>query len=339
VVAKLCIPDSLTVFDTNNERQIKESALNRLLPLQMKLNMIQMKAQMELSCFCSQINLTLNRSEIKEQQQILLDLGKADEKALEQALADKNPMVRLTAIQVISQQRLHLERDLIERLLDPQPLIRTAARQALIRLSRGVDFGPKAGAPKLEHLQAVYRWRNWLALQQSESSGKTQLQNPVQADADAQADRLVVELVQAKKDRETELLDSLRTGPEPQGTMVLAAAIRELKTPRQAKVRQTLALRLADQEVSQLKKRFTDEDVEVRRAALAAAGLKKDKALIPDALKLLEDPELAVAQEARATLKLLTGRDFGPAANASPLDRSIAIGQWYGWWLKQKNGE
>jgi HEAT repeat protein len=303
--------------------------------LQLKIA-VEQKAALELFSLWTEINLTLNRSEIKKQRQTLMDLGKADEKALEQALTDKNPMVRLTAIQEISKRRLPLERDLIERLLDEQPLIRTAARQALIRLARGLDFGPKAGAARLEHFQAVQRWRHWLAMQQSDGP-ETALQDPVPANPDA--DRLVVELVQAKKEREAELLQSLRTAPEPQGTLVLAAAIRELKTPRQAKVRQTLAGRLADQDVSQLKKRFTDEDAEVRHAAVTAAGLKKDKGLIPDVLKLLEDPDAAVAQEARATLKLLTGRDFGPAANASPLDRSIAIGQWYGWWLKEKKGE
>jgi len=339
VVANLWIPDPGPgiVFDTNSEQHMKDTALKRLLPLQMKLNMIQMKAQMEMSCFCSQITLTLNRAEINEQQQIFLDLARADREGLQKALTDKNPLVRLSAIQLISKRRLHLEKDLIDRLLDVQPLIRHAAHEALIRLGHGVDFGPRLGAPKLEHFQAVRRWRNWLALQQGDSEWKRGRSKAIEADADA--DRLVVELVQAKKDREAELLQSLQSAPEPQGTLVLAAAIRELKSPRQAKARNILIQRLADMDVSQWKKMVADEDAEVRQAAVAAAGLKKDKALIPDVLKLLEDPDQAVAQAARSTLKLLTGRDFGPAVNASPQDRSIAIGQWYGWWLKQKKGE
>src|SRR5262245_25971558 len=101
----------------------------------MKLKMIQLKTQTEWTSLWSQIHITLQRDEIKEQQQKILDLTRADEKALEQALTDKSPQVRLTAVQVISQRRLHLERDLIERLLDEQPLIRMAANKALVRLT------------------------------------------------------------------------------------------------------------------------------------------------------------------------------------------------------------
>jgi HEAT repeat protein len=318
--------------------RIKTNSLQRLLNFSWNLQVqTRQKTQSDFIALWSQIDQTIHRSEYQEQQQFFRNLLKADKEGLKSALTDKNPMVRLTAIQFISRRRLHLERDLIERLLDPQPLIRVAAHQALIRLGRGVDFGPKLGAPVLEQHQAVRRWKNWLALQNGGT--ETILSNPLAAETDADADRLVVELVQAKQDREIELLESLRTSPEPHGTLVLAAAIRELKLPRQAKVRHALAQRLADMDASQLKKRFRDEDAEVRQAALAGAGMKKDKALIADTLKLLEDPDPGVAHSARSTLKLLTGRDFGPPANASPLDRSIAIGQWYAWWLQQKKGK
>ena len=317
--------------------RIKMNSLQRLLNFSWNLQIqTRRKTQDDFISLWTQIDQTLNRTAYQEKQGYFLNLLTETPEALKDALTDKNPMVRLTAIQVISRRRLHVEKDLIERLLDPQPLIRNAARQALIRLGRGVDFGPKIGAPTLEHFRAVRNWRSWLALQQGENVSSS---GTVPAPIDTEADRLVVELVQAKKDREVELLQSLREVPEPLGTLVLAAAIREMKAPRQAKVRHVLVQRFGDLEITQLKKRFADEDAEVRQAALAAAGVKKDKALIPDALKLLEDPDLAVAQGARSTLKLLTGRDFGPAANATPLDRSIAIGQWYGWWLQQKKGE
>src|SRR5262249_1169964 len=200
--------------------------------------------------------------------------------------------------------------------------------------ARGADFGPEPDADRLEFRSALRRWKTWLARQEGPAAAEPPPPDPT----DAEASRWAVELAQATPEKETPMLQRLRSAAEPQGTLALAAAIRELKGVRQTRAREVLAQRLAAQGEATLKKRLTDEDAEVRRAAVTAAGTEKAKALIPEALKLLEDPAPGVAQAARSALKRLTDRDFGPAADASPQDRSIAIGDWYRWWVAQRKG-
>lgn len=155
------------------------------------------------------------------------------------------------------------------------------------------------------------------------------------APIDAETARLATELVQAAGPRENEVLQRLRDAPEPHGSATLLLAIPDLKGVRQMKARQALADRLSELDAETLGKRLADEDAEVRRAALAAAAKMQEKALIPEALRLLEDADPGVVQAARASLKGLTSQDFGPSANATPSERAIALGRWYQWWVKQ----
>jgi hypothetical protein len=313
------------------------TAMWRLLPVLWGIQaQAQFKTQTELAAVWGEVQRSLTREHDEELAKQLEKLTQADSDALRVALADKNLLVQLAAIETAMRRRVHLEKELIEKLTNPQPLIRTAARQTLVRLARGTDFGPEPGASRLEQRQAARRWKTWLAQQE----GLVSASAPAPVDPiDAEAARWAVELVQAPKDKEPEVLARLRAAPEPQGTLALATAVRELKTVRQTKARTTLAQRFTDQDEADLTKRLKDEDAEVRRAAVTAAGMSGAKALIPEALKLLEDSDIGVAQAARAALKRLTDQDFGPAANASALDRSIAIGHWYRWWVgKQKGG-
>lgn len=291
------------------------------------------KTQADLMALWSQIRQTLEGGQEREQEKKLRELAQADRPTLKSALADPNPMYRLTAVEAIGRHRLHMEENLIACLTDAQPLIRSAARQALVRLARGTDFGPPLAASNLEQRRAVQRWKTWLA-GQDDSDRETvavALLNP----DEAEAMRLAVELVQARKDQEDDLLKRLRTVAGPQGTLALAAASAEANGPRRIKYRQALAQRLAEQDPHEWKPCFADRDPEIRRAVLVAAGMKKAEQFIPDALKLLEDADSGICQTARSTLTLLTRQDFGPAANATALDRSIAIGSWYRWWLKR----
>jgi hypothetical protein len=294
----------------------------------------QKKMQTDMLTMWMEIDSVLHRSEHEELKKTLGELVTADLEPLRAKLKDDNPLYRLGAVQTVHRRRVHLERDLIECLDDSQPLIREGARQALVRLARGADFGPRIAADRLDRKQAARRWQTWLTLQQYADAPA---EEPMPADpAEAEAVRLAIELVQVKKEEETQTLERLRLAPEPQGTMALATAIAELKGPRQAKARLTLSKRLSGDDEATLKKRLAHDNPEVRRAAASAVARKKTSALIPDTLKLLEDPEADVAQTARATLKALTGKDFGPLASANSLDRSIAVGQWYRWWVKRK---
>src|SRR5262249_5199677 len=82
---------------------------------------------------------------------------------LKTRLADDQPMIRWIAAQVVAQRRLPLESELIELLTDPSAEVREAARQGLVRLSRGCDFGPARRATTAQCTQAATAWRRWLA--------------------------------------------------------------------------------------------------------------------------------------------------------------------------------
>src|SRR5262249_26019770 len=79
---------------------------------------------------------------------------------------------------------------------------------------------------------------------------------------------------------------------------------------------------------------LADEDVEIRRAAALACGMKEDRSHVPDLIPLLDDPEPAVGRAAYVALKHLTGQDFGPPASATAAEKSAAIQKWKTWWSK-----
>ena len=76
-----------------------------------------------------------------------------------------------------------------------------------------------------------------------------------------------------------------------------------------------------------------------RAAALAAGGKGRDRlADLADALvRLTADDDTQVAQAARASLKALSGEDFGPEPGASAADRTRALTAWQNWWARQKS--
>ncbi|GEM_PF-5840593 len=118
---------------------------------------------------------TLEIEAIRFQTGILKEMEKHDRFDLISKMSDPSALVRLLAVQSASQRRLHCEDDLIQRLKDPVPAVRDAAHQALVRITRGTDFGPAhAVGPTLVATrnaqdEAVARWRQWLK-SQTESS-------------------------------------------------------------------------------------------------------------------------------------------------------------------------
>jgi ribosome-binding factor A len=77
-----------------------------------------------------------------------------------------------------------------------------------------------------------------------------------------------------------------------------------------------------------------DADAEVRRAAALACAMREEKQHVARLIELLDDPEPPVARAAYAALKSLTGRDFGPAADASRAEVKKAAAAWKAWWAK-----
>jgi HEAT repeats len=78
-------------------------------------------------------------------------------------LADEQAAVRLAAVRVIGTKFPALAPALIDLLGDSDAEVRAAAREALVRLSRGQDFGPSPDASTTEREQARQKWRDWWA--------------------------------------------------------------------------------------------------------------------------------------------------------------------------------
>jgi hypothetical protein len=138
------------------------------------------RAQLAVRGFKMQVNVKLAR----ESQQALQALLKEGLEGVAAKLKDNQTLTRWAAAMVAGRKRLHLEAELIDRLADPYPQVREAAREALTRLSRGNDFGPlpKATAPQIA--QSAQAWRQWLALQDRPERIPEYLPRPQLAEAD-----------------------------------------------------------------------------------------------------------------------------------------------------------
>jgi HEAT repeat protein len=275
----------------------------------------------------------VDKKKTHEQLNQQMELFHADPEILRNKVHDADPVTRLVVVQAIGQRRLPLGAELIGRLEDAEPLIRDAAHRSLVRLSRGNDFGPRPGGTLLDHKKALRQWLTWWAYEAPHAAGPA----PVPPDAAERAAlRYRTEILQAANINLDRALDKVQKAASPAATHGLSAACAEMKGTPKAKARQVLVERLADLPEEKLKEKLADADGEMRRAAALACGQKKFAKLIPAVLKCLEDEEPEVAQAARASLKELTGKDFGPLPNAAPLDQFRAIGQWYGWWEQNR---
>ncbi len=88
-----------------------------------------------------------------------------------------------------------------------------------------------------------------------------------------------------------------------------------------------------------LRDKLQDDNVDVRRAAALACGIKKEAEHIPELLQLLDDPERPVIQAARKSLKELTGEDFGPDEEAGRDGRTRAAAAWRKWWKEHQSDQ
>jgi HEAT repeat protein len=95
---------------------------------------------------------------------------------------------------------------------------------------------------------------------------------------------------------------------------------------------EAMARQLAWLPVAELRKRLFDGAAETRAAAARALALKGDSTLTLDLIFLLGDQESFVAQQARAALYALTGRDDGPNPGYSQVERLQAVAAWLEWW-------
>jgi hypothetical protein len=101
--------------------------------------------------------------EVKKLARSLLSrhLSRLDAKGVREALTADQAQVRAAAARVAGSKRLPVGEELIALLNDPQAEVRQAARQALGRLSKGLDYGPEPTASETERTEAARRWRAW----------------------------------------------------------------------------------------------------------------------------------------------------------------------------------
>jgi hypothetical protein len=155
-----------------------------------------------------------------------------------------------------------------------------------------------------------------------------------------EAGRMAAALVKATGAERETLIAKYRDTVGGQHTDALARAAGKLAGSELAQVRDALAQRMTRMKATTLNDLMkNDPDRELRRAAALAAGSKgKDK--LPDyaesLIKLVGDDEPIVVQAARASLKTLSDKDFGPEAGASASDRGKALLAWKAWWEAQQ---
>jgi hypothetical protein len=93
-----------------------------------------------------------------------------------------------------------------------------------------------------------------------------------------------------------------------------------------------MARQLARLSATKLRERLFDGTAEVRAAAARAAALKGERSLTLELIFLLGDRETVVAQQARAALYALTGRDDGPDPGSGRVEQRESVADWLAWW-------
>jgi hypothetical protein len=103
--------------------------------------------------------------EVKELARGLLDkhLGRQTAAAVKAQLKHDRPEVRAAAARAVGKRGLRYGAELIGLLTDQEAEVSQASRQALVRLSRGQDYGPEPAADAQDVSAAVERWREWWA--------------------------------------------------------------------------------------------------------------------------------------------------------------------------------
>lgn len=92
-------------------------------------------------------------------------LSRQEAALIKTKLKDERAEVRRAAVLVAGLKDPRLAGDVIDLLADSDAGVRAAARQTLLRLSRGLDLGPAPNATEAEQKEAVRRWREWWSRQ------------------------------------------------------------------------------------------------------------------------------------------------------------------------------
>jgi hypothetical protein len=92
-------------------------------------------------------------------------LGRQAAKVVKERLQDERPEVRSAAARAVGDKGMKLGAELIGLLGDKEADVQQAARQALVKLAKGPDYGPERDAKENERAEAVKQWKTWWAKQ------------------------------------------------------------------------------------------------------------------------------------------------------------------------------
>ena len=164
------------------------------------------------------------------------------------------------------------------------------------------------------------------------NSGGFTLPPTVAALPDSDIEQLTKGLTSAKDEEWLEKLKETRESKGEKYTRSLMLAAGRLEGIRRIEARDALAERLARMTSGTLRIMLKDTDAELRRAACLACGMRDELQFIPDLMERIPDASDLVTRAARASLKSLTGTDFGPPSNAEDEAKAQAAAAWRKWY-------
>src|SRR5205085_11180127 len=113
-----------------------------------------------------------------------------------------------------------------------------------------------------------------------------------------------------------------------------AKAIPDLSDEVRQRAREILRERLGAEPLKMIRANLSEEDRELRYAAVRVCRQKKVRELVPDLIPRLDDPDGTIIWQARKTPEEMTGYDIGPRIGAGAVERAQAVQFWQRWWKK-----
>jgi hypothetical protein len=147
---------------------------------------------------------------------------------------------------------------------------------------------------------------------------------------------LAVQMLKAPDADWAKLLSAARDAKGPTYTRALVVTATNTDGARKKAAREALSERLCRMSAATLRTMLKANEAELRRGAALACAMKDDRAHVPDLIDALADKDDSVVRAAKAGLKSLTGKDFGPASGASAEQKAAALAQWREWYAKEK---
>lgn len=309
----------------------------------------QLQAQREQQ-IALQAEIIRQQTEQQRLQTLLRAALDMSEEELRAALKSSNAEKRFVATYAVGERRLFWIDDLTRLVKDSSDPVRQAARRSHVILSylqlnpevanakpgtpptvtasltKPPDFGPLPGAKPSARTKAADEWSQWWS-----DHGKTELKTLAPPAKITPTDELADRLVKANDERRKELLKEYGNTLGGQYTEAIARAIPHLSGDARKEAREALAARLADRNESTLLGYLEDGDAEIRRAAALALAMRDSKETVKAVAQLILDPEPTVVRATCASLRSLTGEDYGPPANATEEEKQDAVKKYQSW--------